>query len=236
MNRAVLLPVVTALIGAAIGGLVAELRQWLQISRDNRRVLNRVLFVQLDVWDTIRRADPDTAMNDLPRILAKVFSVPEPEVRQVFQGHPATLQFIRQILATATPTGVDNQYREAVDRLADVQPLLAYRISTRPGLDALLTSWRAKAEEYLSTISEPEDNRKFLDTFQPALESESRAIRLKRLEDDIADVAGAIGWRRERQVRLLLNRAKQTKDHDDDEMVAKMRDVFIKAGFLSPAS
>ncbi len=49
---------IAALAGAAIGGLVAALRQWLRIGRENARTLNRVLYL-LDVRHTILRADPD---------------------------------------------------------------------------------------------------------------------------------------------------------------------------------
>jgi len=231
MSVSVLIPVLAALAGAAIGGLVAELRQGLQISRDNRKIRNRVLYTQLDVWHTVSWADPEVLLSAAPKIMAGALGIPEADIQSAFKEYPAVEGLWRQVLPQSIPTDLERRYQNAVDSLADVNPLLAYQLSGRPELNTFSKAWLSRIDAFTTEIQASEQDRRTLAAFSPPLDRELRARLLETLEDDIRDVARAISWLRRRQVSKTIERGKMgATGIADRELEKVIQRLFVSAG------
>jgi hypothetical protein len=232
------IPVIAALAGAAVGGAIAEARSWIQIVRDQRRTLNRVLYAQLDVWQTVLRADPDAALEVLPRIMSKATQIPEPAVRAIYDTMPGFADLIRGLLDEAVPANLEKRYQDAVDQLADVFPVLAYRLSGRPEITSVAKSWSSRINDSLTKMSVTDQDKALAGSLAPRVEREIRADLLKDLEEDINEVAGKLGRRALRDTRQALSKAKARASADREDEIAKILNrVLGELGTsLSPAS
>jgi hypothetical protein len=228
--------VIAALAGAIVGGFISEGRNWLQIRREQIHTLNRVLYTQLDVWHTVARADPRRMLLALPRILAGQFGVPENEWQALFQSVKELEVFVAQLVSSSIPKDLEQKYESAVDSLASVDPLLAFRLSGRPGLNNYAEHWRAVAESWLEAQHASPSDHRMLDALKPAFEQETRSSLLQTLEEDLTDVAGAINRSTRRRVEKMVTASKEAPDEKGEAEIAQMITSLIKASiaFMHP--
>ena len=217
-----IIPVLAALAGALVGGLITEIRQWMQLRRDNGRTLNRVLYTQLEVWHTVLKTDPEPVVAALAEIITTRFHLAETDVRAILNDDK--LRALMKQLSPTTVTGeLELKYQTAVDSLADVNPVLAFRLNGRPELTRYATKWKASVEDWLQQISAPDSDNRLLTSFQLIFEDRARVRLLESLEGDIVDVALLLGTQTSKRVRKTIARAREGLD---DVAIADLRAVL----------
>lgn len=123
---------IAALCGVVVGSLLKELGVWFQSYRDGKRVLKRVLFNQLVLWFELKKTDVDYILQKLlPQLekeLLKRGASPQ-DVQQLLGGTIPALSIIFRSVKLGDPSKVVLKYQESVNGLAEIDPILAYRLS-----------------------------------------------------------------------------------------------------------
>ncbi len=136
------------MIGAAVGLLAAELRLVLDRGRERIRLINVVLFHQLETLHTLRRQDIEGAIDDLSRELARRYGVAAESIRDQWFHSAEFREPLVTALKASVDAGLPAQYEAAVARLAEAEPVLAYRLRGRPAL----VGFRGHMADYLQAV------------------------------------------------------------------------------------
>lgn len=225
-----LLPVLAALAGAFVGGVIAELRTLLQGSRERRRALRFLLYQLLDLRFSIQRMDPHRLIATLRRIMERRFG---PEAVQEFDA-PLVQSFFRQALdavgASMEPPRSESRYAAAVDALAPYDPILAYRLGEQNQLahfDREVRSYFDRVRYLPEVVSDP-NSPHAIELIQSASLEVVRSEVLKTLREHIQMVSSGISqfcwWRASR----VLRRQDKASDPELDKSVEKLIDTFIE--------
>lgn len=183
---------IAALIGAVVGGIVAELRTLTQSARERRRALRILLYELLELRDKIRKSNPRDFLSALERFVAKKFGATD-----LAQFKASALQqIIRQTLTAALANDkatISSRYVKATEELAPYDPILAYRISGRA---ALLSVGDALKQYYEQIAKLPEiSNAQGIDRFLGNAESTALDLVSKEALDDLSELIHMIASR-----------------------------------------
>lgn len=234
MEYATLVPVISGLAGVAVGGIIGEAREWLKLARDRRRTLNRVLYVQLDVWHLVLRADPDAVKNVIPRALASVFGAPAGDLAAFFAEQPTLHTLVVDMINEAIPEDLEGRYQSAVNQLAEVDPVMAYRLSGRPQLTAVAQTWRSRVESMLVATNASEEDRSIFAKVRPSFDREARKQLVGSLEEDIEDVSRKLGHLQWRSVRQQMQKEKNRLSAKNEvELHSLLHRVLMDSGLIS---
>lgn len=159
-------------------------------------------------------------------------------MRAIYDTMPAFADIIRGLLSESIPANLERRYQEAVDELADVSPVLAYRLAGKPEITAVVKTWNSRINESLGHLAATEQDKAIVGKFAPHLENEARADLLKELEKDINEVAAKLSRRTLRETRQALSRAKARVSADrEDEIATMLNKVLVEVGMpLNAAS
>ena len=196
--------VVIALAGAFVGGFIAELRSWLQIRRDTRRTLRRVLYQQLEVRDAVIRANPLTFLDAFGSVLAKRYRVNPAAAKTELRRHGFFEAAFTQLVSARIGHELESKYEAAVDSLGEIDPLLAFRLAGK----AALTRYRERMEAYTAAVvpTPSPNDQAVLDALRPLLDDTVYTKTIQILEEDILDVAGSLGRTIKRSTLRLLEK------------------------------
>lgn len=227
-------PVWAALGGAFVGGLVSEIRQWLQEGRGRRRTLRRVLHSQMDVWFKVLRSDPDELINALTRVVAERLPADSKQARLVYASQPFR-DALAQLMPEALPADLVEQYERAVARLAEEDPILAHQLSGRTELAKYVLNWKATMRLCMAGLDwVSEDDRRIEPGVESALDRELRRSVLETLEGDILDVAKAISWRTRLRAKRSMAKTKKEPDEVVEEELSKSLDAMLATVTIVP--
>lgn len=153
MTLADLLPVITALAGALVGGAVSGLGALLADVRLRRRVLRSILFELLELRYQVGRRDPERMVAALSELLAEWVGK---DAAATFASTPAGQQTLRQIVA-ATAKALSEKplgpgYDGAIRDLAPHDSFLAYQLR---GQDRVLQIDQAVASYFSDVLALP---------------------------------------------------------------------------------
>ena len=221
MSLRELVPVAAALLGAIIGGLIAELRTWLQGTRERRQALSRLLYELLELRFWIARSDPELVLKALKRVLdSHVSPIAPSSFTQTSRILPAALTALKTSLGRTALT----DYSSVVAAVAPFDPVLAFRLRGQDQLAELERHMHAFYDEILKTpaiASDPQvlSSRNIMES---ATVQALSTIVLKKLTKDCVQVARRISWRTVKQVHKAI--AKQ--DHiDENELESMLSDL-----------
>jgi hypothetical protein len=199
---------VGALVGAVSGGLVAEWRQLLQIRRDARKTLNKVLFAQLEIAYRLKRDHTAPRLRVLSGFLRTRYGTEGAATLDQVFATPSFQVMLRETLSDGWATSAESQYQIAVAAVAEVNPLLAYQLSGA----AAVTKYREFVQRYVESVrvtvgavTSPSDIAA-LASLEAVLEEKVHEQAFSNICDDAALVARALGWTTSWRVRRLLRR------------------------------
>jgi hypothetical protein len=135
MQNQIYIAIITGFGGIVLGFLLTQLGNYLQSYREDKRVLKRVLFNQLDMWFELKRADVEThvpLIMERMRVALLNRGMPLDEVNQLSGVSLAPLISIFKSMKLSSPDAFQQRYQDSVNHLAKVDPLLAYQLSGRP--------------------------------------------------------------------------------------------------------
>lgn len=206
------IPVEAALIGALAGtfsgGIIAEWRNVLQLRRESRKTLNQVLFSQLEIVYRLKRSRIEPSIRALKEILTKRFGAESNAILEMLLTQPAFVNAVTRAVGGDWPTTIDLQYQDAVNKISEVNPLLAYRLSGRNAVAKYGEYVQGLLEAMRSTIGDgasPSDAAA-MTSVKGLLEETLQADAISDVRSDAELVARALGWNTLRKVRKLMDR------------------------------
>lgn len=121
-----------ALAAAIVAGLMGEFKAWTDARRNRKRILRSALFRQLELYGEVIRLSPD-AHDALSEGFTRIFQeggISEESINQ-FQVLRPHLGFMMKTMLSPDIQALGQGYEEIVATVAEVDPLLAERISQR---------------------------------------------------------------------------------------------------------
>lgn len=207
MSIVALVPVLAALAGAFIGGLVAEVRTVLEMRRERRQGLNRVLWTQLDLWYDLERSEVGGVVDHMHEGLAKRLGVAKEDLSFPAEYQDLLGSIIAQLASDARNPELDSQYETAVDALASFDPILAFRLSGK----TKLARPREQSEGFIATVVQQmgsisyEELKPGVDHMRPFVRGEMFESSRQIFREDIEEVAEQLGRKAKKRVRRLLS-------------------------------
>lgn len=200
-----LLPVLSALAGVIVGGLIAELRAALENFRGRRRALRVLLFHLLGLRHELSKRDPQHLVAAVVPFLQKHFGAALPDNLQQYPLYQQVLVAARHLSESSS---VAATYREAVADVAPFDPILAYHLSGDDRLVDMDSGIREYFDELLTipvVASDPST---------PLIEPPVRAAGLSMvynkgldaLSESALTVAGKLSRRMHFRVKAVLSR------------------------------
>ena len=212
MNSGILVPVLTALAGAGVAGIVAEWRQVQQNKREALRPIRRVLHRQLNIWHTFQTGDRELLLDALAASFGRRYKVDAKEIRRELVASPLGGVMLDKLLKEILPGDLATRYEEAVVELSEVDPFLAFRLGGKAGLHQYTDTLDRLAVAEGANVSDPH-----YVAASRIMRAEIHKHAAKLLREDIEEVAGLLGWRARRRARRLLRRVDLTKHPELDE-------------------
>lgn len=209
MDWQFLIPMIPVAVGVFLGAFAKEIGVFMQVSRDDKRLLKRVLFHQLNLWWELWRSDYGHTLSvfdeELSAALQRLGAPPEQTTGLVDSVKPQVITLFTEAKMTS-PQEIFDQYQEAVKQLAEVDPVTAYEINFR-----FSGGWREKMDELVERMQEmegaaskPPTDKTVIDRLFTRLYETSNRELIVRLEDDLLFVAQRVGWRTRRNIRQKI--------------------------------
>lgn len=228
--------------GIVLGFALTQLGNYLQTYREDKRVLKRVLYNQLDIWFELKRGDFDTLvplMIDRSRqALLKRGTDPNQIDAMFAQSFPPIINILRT-LKLSSPERLEVRYQESVNRLAEVDPLLAYRLSGRAD-----TGFTELVDTYIDRVVGLENREAQAASLEMAsfvrsvIKGYGQQKLLTNMETDILEVAKRISYRTRYRTRQKLNKLTIKLSEEADKYVEHLLDsvsqVIVKGSHSAP--
>lgn len=230
-----LLPVISALVGALIGGLIAEFRTFMAAAREQKKALRILLYALLQLRFEICRFNPDHVMQALSRQFARRFgteavkAIEAPEAKAFFD---VTIQKVLDI----TRTDLSPKYNHAVEALSPHNPILAYNLVGNEkilALDRILRQYYENLRASPEIAADPAGIR-FLDSSKTTMLNTAFVEAKKQLAEDIAHVAWKLSFWTHRRVKGTLSRQDRVPEKELDEFLDQVFDSIL-GGIPKPA-
>lgn len=189
---------ITLLVGILTGVLATQLNALLQGYREDRKALKRVLYNLLDAWVEVRRCDPTDFLFAITKQLKNELhgrGLAPDGIDGVFEGIAPQMQMFVRKMDIKLSQSLLERFQTSVNDLAEVSPLLAYRLSGKPDMSA-----SEKFDKLMAEVMEMEEMKPSDDdaaaVFRSIFEiTKSKAIKrlAESMERDILTVALKIG-------------------------------------------
>ncbi len=145
-------PVLAALAGAVVGGLITGLGALLQGARERRRALRVILFELLELRHQIALRDPRNVLELLSQVVAERAGRDAARELAAPEGQRLARQLVQAAAKTFSESPLGPGYEGAVQALAPYDPFLAYRLR---GQTHVLQIDRAVASYFEAALALP---------------------------------------------------------------------------------
>lgn len=189
------IPVIAALLGTLVGALLKEAGTYFQGYREDKRMLRRVLFNQMDLWLAFRATESSwlisVILEELKNEFIKMGATPE----QVDKFQMKDLRPVITLLRSANigaPEKIMERYQQSVNDIAQIDPILAFTINNRPEIKISyehLIEEAIKVEKRDFTL---ESDNEVLQVLMTANEDKIYQRTIKLIEADMNCVARKI--------------------------------------------
>ena len=226
-----LLPVICALIGALVGGIVGETRIALQTSRERKRTLKKVLFNQLELWYETRRRRIGRLIETLERCMeSRIASSDDLESTNIREAlHEDGLGiFFKEALEMVNIEEMVDRYQNTIGELAPCDPVLAYQLSGRV---AILEYQRWYGDilqqiEISNDSIEDVEMTAMVEYVQDYVDESASQKVTEALEEDVKMVASAISFREWWRVWRLIRGKERLEEKQNMEMEQELNRYF----------
>lgn len=241
MSLQIIIPVIAALAGAGVAGFSGELRHYVQMRRERRKTLNRVLWCQLDLWyEVVNRSNIGDAFDLVFSKLAARLGVPLTTIAPP-EAKAKLIEILGETMLPRRDPELDRKYAVAVEELASYEPLLAYKLSGKTDLQR----HQQQSKEYVAAFEHQfgtgtEADQIGINALSPFARAEIESTAILVIEDDIKDVSGLLGHKErkavERLLRKLSDRLEQTHTERIDAAVERVLTWWQSLTGVQPVS
>jgi hypothetical protein len=227
MDWQFLISIIPVAAGVLLGAFAKEIGVFMQVGREDKRLLKRVLFHQLNLWWELWRSDYGYTLSlvdeEFSAALRRLGASPEQTTGLFHSAKPQIITLFTEAKMTS-PQEIFEQYQEAVKELAEVDPVTAYQINFRfsGGLREKLDELVERAREMEDAADKPPTDKIIIDRLFTRLHEASNRELIARLEDDMLHVARRVGWRTRRDIRRTIKEMPGRVRKDVQELVEQM--------------
>ena len=222
--------VVSTISGLIVGWTLNELSFFFKTKKENRRALNQILFIKLEIRDVIKKTNLDAVEEQLTKLFSNKYPTSDinllnetiGKIFYAFLQNELNNKFSNKI------SELTKKYDNFITTLSQIDPFTTYYISNKDiVLDYLgyINRYLVSIEPYLDqpTISESNELRKpkgtFGDTFSTIRNKITPFIResaLEMIESHIKLISRKLGLLQYFKTLRYLNRTKGIKLEDAD--------------------
>ena len=204
-------PLLTAFGGIILGFLMSQLGDYLRTIREDKRILKQVLFNQLDLWSELKRADVEPLVPIMIEKLQQALlkrGVPQDQVNALCNISLTPLFALLKEMKLASPERMKERYQGSVNQLAQIDPLLAYKLSGQPQTDfnETVDAFIEKAAELEGEQAEMPNTINAVTYLTNFIKGYSRERMFSNMEKDLVDVARKVSYiyafRTRRKIRM----------------------------------
>lgn len=227
MDWQFLIPIIPVAVGIFLGAFAKEIGVFIQVGREDNRLLKRVLFHQLNLWWELWRSDYGYTLSlfdeEFSAALRRLGASPEQTTGLFDSAKPQAITLFNEAKLTS-PQEIFEQYQEAIKELAGVDPVTAYQINFRfsGGLREKLDELVERAREMEDAADKPPTDKIIIDRLFTRLHESSNRELIARIEDDMLHVARRVGWRTRRDIRREVKEMPSRVRKDVQELVEQM--------------
>lgn len=186
----------TALFSVAFGWFLNEVGQWLRTRQDDKKIKKKILYNLLEINFIIRKLDISNMLKlTTERILLWIPKHEQTdEVKQYLnQFYSQIINNIIQDYVSNNLEGIEEKYINAVDSLASIDPIRAYRLQGKTKIFeafALFDVYCKKVGiQFPSEIDQMQDT---IENTMNFIKSEIVKQALEGVDDEIRDIAFSI--------------------------------------------
>jgi len=231
--------------GLVVGWTLNEMSYLLKGNRENKKILNQVLFTQLEIRDILKK----TNLSDIEKQITVIFSKKFPDVNS--DGFNETLGklfygFIQNELNKKFSSKIielTENYKNYISSLSQIDPITTYSISNKD----LILDYLGYIKNYLTSIENylnkqvliekpepPEDKSKrtfkrHFDIIESELTPLLRQTAIDTIESDILTISKKINLVKHFQVQRFLTKTRNVQlDSVDIKKIELYLDNMIK--------
>lgn len=237
MNWQILISIIPVAVGVFLGAFAREIGVFLQINREDKRILKRVLFHQLNLWSELWRSDFSFVLSlfseEFGAALLRQGATPEQTTGLFDSVKPQIIALLSEA-KVASPQKLFEQYRQVVKQLAEVEPITAYQINFRFSgeLKEKISEMVNRAVEMEDATDKPPTDKIIIDRLFAHLVETSNRELIARLEGDLLRVAKLIGWRTrrnaERDIKDMSSYIRLDVQQIVEQMIAQLMHLMAE--------
>jgi hypothetical protein len=221
------IPIASTLLGILIGWILNELRDFIKLRRENKQIINSVLFNLLEIRFLVSKTDLEKFTNITIDYLKSMLPNENPKDIQIIINQVFNI-FFQTIIAeqhTSEIKKIEFKYKESVSLLSRIDPILAYNISGKLNLYNYLDylkDYSGKVNEIFELeINSVKSERHVmnLDDIKNILEQALRPVlyleALKVITNDIKKVSKKLGIIKYLNSKSIIKRQDKTEFDND---------------------
>lgn len=230
MTILALVPVLAALAGVLVGGLISELRVALEMRRERKKALNRVLWCQLDLWHDLERYDLKDLLDLFLKRLARRMNLPLDQTGLIIPDADRNIlaEIIGEVVGSSRRPGLDEDYDASVEALAMYDPLLAVQLSGKTSL----AQHRIQSDAYVTSVIDrfaaPLDDTTHVERLRPWIYKENLDTARRILRSDIEAVARSLSRCRWRAVQRSLVAVTEKVGREQEQLIDQGIDRLVE--------
>lgn len=230
MDTNIYITIFSALAGAFVGGLVAEVRNIIQLRRDVNKARNNLLYKLLDIWFIVKSRDIDNFFEAFFDRFSTKLNVPKSLIIEDFKKNTELNNTIAKMIKDRFPTEhLELKYQEAVDLLGPLDPILAYRMSGKESL-IRYQDFSAMCKKYVFGSLTPEDISidNFIGHVKEFVDKRLAREVLSLIEDDIRNVGDKIGGRTRSGIEETFRRLETRATDETNTLIDEYIDHILR--------
>jgi len=227
------IPLLTAFGGIILGFLMGQLSDYLRTIREDKRVLKQVLFNQLDLWAELKRADVETVVAILIKKLQQALlkrGVPQDQVNALCNISLTPLIALLKEMKLASPEKMKERYQGSVNQLAQIDPLLAYKLSGQPQADfnETVDTFIERATELEGEQAKMPSTMNVVAYLGNFIKGYSQQRMFRNMEEDIVDVARKISYVYAFRTRRKIRMATVSLEEESEKYIDQFLESLIE--------
>jgi hypothetical protein len=224
-----------SIMGTAFGWILNEASHWLRTSREEKKVLKKVIYNLLETLHIFSRADIEKEVKYLSEKTHGKLGAGEQQKLPKQLLETMYLNLIEQLNSTELKNDVkkiEGNYHSAIDELSMIDPITAYYLSGKTEIfdrfDRFDEFMNSAKQDIQNQINEPVEinNKELLRFFRPEILNETKEI----LEEEILNLSKKVNWiywfKMKKTVKKIKKKADEGFKEKIDEIIGKLEQMM----------
>lgn len=239
MDREIVIAILSGVGGTVVGVFATQLGTLLQNYREDKRMLNRLLYQQLKIWAELKATDLGTIVPQfIEKLRGKLIlrGAPEEDVNRLVDTDMGQLVNLFAGIEVSNIGELTLKYNEALIAISDIDPILAYDITGNPEYEEL----QNQIDMYMSNLKQADDivindnAQRFINEITIFYKDKSRRNIINWMEKDMIHVSGKIHYWTKLRLKRLIKQIEKSTEEKMDKLVEEYVDLLTQLGNKRP--